>query len=97
MVTDTDELRLLTTLLERVNHLVSEQLEHKDAQRETNRLLREACDRVAEVEGALTAHVQVTAERWSSHKEVHARERTALGVLSAVFSALAGGIASWFG
>jgi len=99
----TDEVRLLTTLLARVDHIIAEQAEAKVERKETNVLLQRTCDRVAEQNTAIAVntqrwdnHLTMHGKEWASHLEMHSRERTALGVLAAVFSAIGAGISSWF-
>lgn len=92
---ETDEIRLLTRLLERVDHIVSEQAEIKEGQKDTNQLLQRTCAQVAGLDKQIAVNERTDQERWKAHAERHTRERTALGVVSAIFSAAGAGVA-WF-
>lgn len=88
---DTEDLKLLRTLLERVNHVISEQAEMKHTQADTNRLMRENSDRISE----LRTELAVLCARWTDHQDLHRRERVLMGTLSSLVSALTGFLA-WF-
>lgn len=47
-------------------------------------------------QATLRQEIAVNQERWTNHRDLHRRERTLLGVVSAGFSAAAAAISLWW-